>query len=131
MEIKKVLVCVDLTPLSLKALEWGKDIAEKYGAELVVFHELEDVYTMIKTSASFGLPASPDLKEKAERSVMEKLKPLLNDVGTAVRYVIEAKGKTADRLVQVVDEEKPDLTVITVDYERTIGKLNSQVLVIK
>ncbi|WP_457639515.1 universal stress protein [Persephonella sp.] len=131
MEIKKVLVCVDLTPVSLKALEWGKTIAEKFGAELVVFHEMEDVYTMIKTSASFGMPASPDLKEKAEKNVLDKLKPLLKDLQTECRFVIEAKGKTADRLVEVVKEEAPELTVITIDYERAVPKVESQVLVIK
>jgi len=131
MEIKKILVCVDLTPLSLKALEWGKDLAEKYTAELIVYHELEDVYTMIKTSASFGLPASPDLKEKAEKNVIDKLKPLLKDIQTQYRFLIEAKGKTADRLIDIVKEESPELAIITIDYERTVTKLSSQVLVIK
>lgn len=130
MEIKKVLVCVDLTPLSLKALEWAKSIAKKYAAQLVVFHEMEDVYTLIKSSASFGLPASPDLKEKAEANVIDKIKPLVKDCEN-IKFIIEAKGKTADRLVEVVNGEKPDITVITDEYERIIPKLNSQVLVIK
>ncbi|SNZ06645.1 Nucleotide-binding universal stress protein, UspA family [Persephonella hydrogeniphila] len=131
MEIKKIVVCVDLTPLSLKALEWAKSLSEKYGAELVVFHEMEDVYTMINTSASFGMPASPDLKEQAEKNVVDKLTPLLKDIEGKYRLLIEAKGKTVDRLVDVVREENPDLTVITIDYERDVPKLDSQILVIK
>ncbi len=128
--IEKVLVCVDLTPLSLKALEWSVDIAEKYNAKLVIFHELEDVYTMIKTSASFGVPASPDLKEKAEESVKQKLKSLLKEFKN-YEFLIEAKGKTIERLPIVVSEVNPDLTVITEDYERDIPKIETQILVIK
>ena len=131
MDIKKVLVCVDLTPVSLKALEWAKSIAEKYGAELVVYHEMEDVYTMIKTSASFGMPASPDLKERAEKSVKDKLKPLIQNIQTSCRFLIEAKGKTAERIIEVSSDEQPDLTVIPIEYERSVHKINSQVLVIK
>ncbi|MDQ7055375.1 MAG: universal stress protein [Persephonella sp.] len=130
MEINRILVCVDLTPLSLKALEWAKFLAQKLSAELVVFHELEDVYTMIKTSTSFGMPASPDLKERAEKNVMDKITPLLKGCEN-YRIVIEAKGKTANRLIDVVKEEKPELTVVTVDYERIVTKLDSQTLVIK
>jgi len=86
---------------------------------------------MITTSASLGMPASPDLKEQAEKNVLDKLKPLLKDLTTSYRFFIEAKGKTAKRLIDVVDEEQPDITVIPVDYERDVPKLNSQVLVIK
>ncbi|WP_457625046.1 universal stress protein [Persephonella sp.] len=131
MELKKIVVCVDLTPLSLKALEWAKSLSKKYEAELVVFHEMEDVYTMINTSASFGMPASPNLKEQAEKNVVDRLTPLLKDIEDKYRLLIEAKGKTVDRLVDIVREEKPELTVITVDYERDIPKLDSQILVIK
>ncbi|HHG73881.1 MAG TPA: universal stress protein [Persephonella sp.] len=131
MEVKKILVCVDLTPVSLKALEWAKHLAEKFGSELVIFHELEDVYTMISTSASFGMPASPDLKEQAEKNVVDKLKPLVKDLTVPYRFLIEAKGKTIKRLIDVVDEEKPDVAVIPIEYERDVSKLNSQVLVIK
>ncbi len=128
--IEKILVCVDLTPLSLKALEWAVDLSQKYEAKLVIFHELEDVYTMIKTSASFGMPASPDLKEKAEESVKQKLKALLKDFDN-YEFFIEAKGKTVERLPEVTAEVKPDLTVIPVDYERDIPKIDTQILVIK
>ncbi len=129
-KVEKVLVCVDLTPLSLKALEWAVNIAQKYEARLVVYHELEDVYTMLKTSASFGVPAAPDLKEKAEENVKQKLKSLLKEFDN-YEFLIEAKGKTIDRLPVVVSEVKPDLAVITIDYERDIPKIETQILVIK
>ncbi len=129
-KVEKILVCVDLTPLSLKALEWAVDISQKYSAELVVYHELEDVYTMLKTSASFGVPAAPDLKERAEENVKQKLKAILKDFDN-YQFLIEAKGKTIDRLPEVVSEVKPDLAVITVDYERDIPKIETQILVIK
>ncbi|WP_456465517.1 universal stress protein [Persephonella sp.] len=131
MEVKKILVCVDLTPISLKALEWAKYLSEQFKSELVIFHELEDVYTMISASASLGMPASPDLKEQAEKNVLDRLKPLLKDLSVPYRFLIEAKGKTIKRLIDVVDEEKPDIAVIPIDYERDVPKLSSQVLVIK
>ncbi|WP_457621035.1 universal stress protein [Persephonella sp.] len=129
--VNKVLVYVDLTPISLKALEWAKDLAKKYDSELIVYHEMEDVYTMLKVSSSFGIPSAPDLKENAEKNIKDKLKPLVKDYEDKCRFIIEAKGKVVDRLPEVVNEEKPDLTVITTDYERDISKLNSQILVIK
>lgn len=131
MEIKKIVACVDLSPASIKGLEWAVELARKFDAELVIYHELEDVYTMIKTSASFGLPAAPDLEEKSAQNVKDKLEPLVKETGVNYRFLIEAKGKTIDRLPIVIDEEKPELTVIPVDYERDIPKINSQVLVIK
>ena len=129
--VNKILVCVDLTPTSLKALEWAKDLAKKYGSELVVYHELEDIYTLLKVSTSFGIPSAPDLKENAEKNVKDRIKPLLKDFEGGCRLLIEAKGKVIDRLPEVVEEEKPDLTVITQEYERDIVKINSQILVIK
>ncbi len=131
MEIKKIVACVDLTPTSIKGLEWAVELARKFEAELVIYHELEDVYTMIKTSASFGVPAAPDLEEKSAQNVKDKIEPLVKEAGINYRFLIEAKGKTIDRLPVVIDEEKPELTVIPVDYERDIPKINSQVLVIK
>ncbi len=129
-KIEKILVCVDLSPVSLKALEWAIDMTKKYEAKLIVYHELEDVYTMVKTSASFGVPASPDLKEKAEKNVKQKLEPFLKGCNRHEFY-IEAKGKTVDRLPVVVAEVSPDLTIIPIEYERDIPKIESQVLVIK
>ncbi|WP_456401180.1 universal stress protein [Persephonella sp.] len=130
-EVSKILVCVDLTPVSLKALEWAKDLANRYDSELVIYHEMEDVYTMLKMSSSFGIPSSPNLKEDTEKRVKDKIKPLIKDFERECRFLIEAKGKTIDRLPEVVAEEKPDITVITHDYERDIPKLDSQIMVIK
>jgi nucleotide-binding universal stress UspA family protein len=129
--VNKVLVCVDLSPVSLKALEWAKDLAKRYGSELVVYHEMEDVYTMLKMSSSFGIPSAPDLRENAEKNVRDRLKPLLKDFEGTFRFIIDAKGKVVDRLPEIVSTEKPDLTVITQDYERDIPKIHSQILVIK
>lgn len=66
-----------------------------------------------------------------QKNVKDRLKPLLKDFEGSYRLVIDAKGKVVDRLPEIVEDEKPDLTVITHDYERDIPRLNSQILVIK
>ena len=129
-EIKKVLVCVDFTPESVKALEWAKDIAEKFNSELVAFVELEDLFSIIKSSLGFSLPVPPNLREKELKKAEEKIKALLKNIKNS-RYIVEAEGTFGKRLPVIVAEENPDLVVITEDLEDVIDKISSQILLIK
>jgi nucleotide-binding universal stress UspA family protein len=129
--ISKILVLIDFTPMSIKALDWAKDLAKKYGnAEIVLFHELEDVYTIFKLNFSFGLPVTPDLKEKEWNKAKEKLEILLKDIENG-RYILEAEGKVEKRLPIIVDQENPDLVIIYEDYEDVVEDLSKPTLVIK
>ena len=129
-EIRKVLAVVDFTPKSIKALEWAENIAERFNGELVVFIELEDVFSIIKASLGFSLPVPPNLKEKEIKKAEEKIKSLLKNVDNS-RYIIEAEGTIGERLPVVVDKEKPDLVVIYEDMENYIDEISSQILIIK
>ncbi len=130
-KISKILVLMDFTPMSIKALEWAKDLAKKYNnAEIVLFHELEDVYTIFKLNFSFGLPVSPDLKEKEWNKAKEKLEMLVKELDNA-RYILEAEGKVDKRLPTIVENENPDLVIIYEDYEDLIEDLSKPTLVIK
>ena len=129
-EIKKVLVCVDFTPETIKALEWAKDIAEKFNSELIAFVELEDLFSIIKSSLGFSLPVPPNLREKEIKKAEEKIKALLKNVKNS-RYIVEAEGTFIKRLPVIVAEETPDLVVISEDLEDVIDKISSQILIIK
>ncbi len=129
-ELKKILVCFDFTPLSIKALEWAKVMSKGCGAHLVVFHELEDVYTITKASAGFGFPIAPNLLEEEEKKAVEKLKPLIKELGDA-EFIIEAKGKTIDRLPVIADMVKPDLIIASVDCEHAVKNIKVPILLIK
>ena len=129
-EIKKVLVCVDFTPETVKALEWARDIAEKFNSELIAFVELEDLFSIIKSSLGFSLPVPPNLREKEIKKAEEKIKALLKNIKNS-RYIVEAEGTFGKRLPVIVAEENPDLVVITEDLEDVIDKISSQILIIK
>jgi nucleotide-binding universal stress UspA family protein len=130
-KISKILVLMDFTPMSIKALEWAKDLAKKYNnAEIVLFHELEDVYTIFKLNFSFGLPVSPDLKEKEWNKAKEKLEIIVKELDNA-RYILEAEGKIDKRLPIIVDKENPDLVIIYEDYEDVVEDIKKPTLVIK
>jgi len=131
MDISKILVYVDFTPLSIKAVEWAKDLAQKYNnAEIILFHELEDIYTIYKLNFSFGLPVSPELKEKEWNKAKEKLELLVKELDNA-RYILEAEGKVEKRLPVIVAQENPDLVIIYEDYEDVVEDLSKPTLVIK
>jgi nucleotide-binding universal stress UspA family protein len=129
-ELKKILVVVDFTPLSIKALEWAEYIAEKCGGEVVIFVELEDVFSLIKASLGFSLPVPPNLREKEVKKTEEKLKSLIKNLDNT-RYIIEAEGTLEKRLPVIIEKENPDMVVIFEDIEGLVKKISKQTLIIK
>ena len=128
--LEKVLVTVDFTPETIKALEWAKEIAERFDSKLIAFVELEDLFSIVKASLGFSLPVPPDLREKEIKKAEEKITALLKNVKNS-EYIIEAEGTFGKRLPVIVDKEKPDLVVITEELEDYIDKISSQILIIK
>lgn len=130
-EIKKIMVNIQFDGASLRALELAKDLAEKYNSQLVVFHEIVDVYMMKKVAASFGMPVPPDTEEKSKKSALEKIEDLLSDFKGNRKVIVDISGRVKDTLPKFVNEEKPDLVVITDEYEYISKKVNVNTLIVK
>lgn len=130
-EIKKILVNIQFDGASLKALELAKDLAKKYNSQLVVFHEIVDVYMMKKVATSFGMPVPPDTDEKSKKSALEKIEDLLADFNGDKKVIVDISGRVKDVLPKFVSEEKPDLLILTDEYEYIHKKVNVNTLIVK
>lgn len=130
-KISKILVNVDFTTATLKALEYAKDLANKYSAELVVFYEMEDVYILKRTSVGFGMPVPPDLEEKSRKTAQLKMQEAMKNFEGKYKPIIDCCGKMKDRLLKTIEEENPDLVVISSECQDLINKIKQNVFLIK
>jgi DUF4097 and DUF4098 domain-containing protein YvlB len=130
-EITKIFINFQFNNISLKALEIAKDLADKYNSQLIIFHEIEDVYMMKKIATSFGLPASPDLEEKNRTSAKSRIEDLLTDFSKDVKIIVDISESVKNSLPKFIKEESPDLVIITEDYEHLAKKIESNVFIVK
>jgi nucleotide-binding universal stress UspA family protein len=130
-EIKKIFINFQFNNISLKALEIAKDLANKYNSQLIIFHEIEDVYMMKKIAASFGLPVPPDLEEKNKTSAKSRIEDLLTDFSKDVKIIVDISESVKNSLPKFIKEESPDLVIITEDYEYLAKKIESNVFIVK
>ncbi len=131
MEIKKILLNFQFDTVSLKALELAKGLAQKYNSQLVVFHEVVDVYMMKKVAVGFGMPVQPDLDERSKESAKMRIEDITKDFKGDLKVIIEVAGRVKDRLPIVVKEENPDLVILTEEYEYISKKIGKNVLIVK
>ncbi|WP_297889883.1 universal stress protein [Sulfurihydrogenibium sp.] len=130
-EIKKILINLQFDGASLRALEIAKDLAKKYNSQLVVFHEIVDVYMMKKVASSFGMPVPPDTDERSKKTAQEKINDLLVDFDGDKKVIVDISGRIKDVLPKFVKEENPDLVILTDEYEYIVKKINVNTLIVK
>ena len=130
-EIKKIFINFQFNNISLKALEIAKDLANKYNSQLVIFHEIEDVYMMKKFAVSFGFPVPPDIEEKNKASAKSRIEDLLTDFSKDIKIIVDISESVKNSLPKFVKEESPDLVIITDDYEYLAKKIESNVFIVK
>jgi hypothetical protein len=130
-EIKKIFINFQFNNISLKALEIAKDLANKYNSQLIIFHEIEDVYMMKKFAVSFGLPVPPDIEEKNKTSAKSRIEDLLTNFSNDVKIIVDISESVKNSLPKFIKEESPDLVIITEDYEYLAKKIESNVFIVK
>lgn len=128
-EITKIFINFQFNNISLKALEIAKDLDNKYNSQLIIFHEIEDVYMMEKIAASFGLPVPPDLEEKNKTSAKSKIENLLTDFSKDVKIIVDISESVKNSLPKFIKEESP--VIIAEDYECLAKKIESNVFIVK
>lgn len=111
-QLKRILVPIDFSPVSLTALDQAIFIARLFKADLQVLHVIE----VAPTIYSIENPALPGIDVTAIEQAMEKK---MDDIRTSTRkeYGIKLKttvthGKIAREILSMVEDQKIDLVVM-------------------
>ncbi len=112
---EKIMVAFDGSKDSLRALNIGCSLAEKYGASLVIAH----VYTIpVPVYASGATMPMPEIGEAADLAKQDGLVVLSEGLELAKSWHLKAKGEllearsTLSALVEYSTNEKVDLIVV-------------------
>ncbi len=135
-KINKILVPVEFTEYSVNGCYYALGLAEKYKAELHIFHCFHNPYleTMpYSDNADYGMNYDPYIQE-IESSAREELKGLVKKIreeterrkisGVNIDYTLTS-GAIDDQLVLIYEEYKPDLVVLGT---RGKGKKNNDIM---
>ena len=128
-DIKKVLVNIDLTPTAIKAVEWGKTIAQLAGAELILYYDMEELEAVGDYANLFAFPIDPDLEEKTKEKVKKAFFRYLEDFKGNYKYEFICCGKK--KLAEYIEENQVDLAVLNEKYLSIVSQLPCQVLITK
>lgn len=106
--MKKILAPIDGSQNSLEALKSAKDMAEKFGAELVIIN--------VQKPASFDSPDAVDedmsvLEERAKK-ILDKGLEVVKDTSVKVRSEMVCCGDPADQIIYFADQEDADLIMM-------------------
>ena len=134
MNVTKILVPIDYSDYSHRALEWGASLAEKYGAQLLLLHVVsrasEDlpgggaVRTDTPLQLALDNPSiyyAPRPPPQEAATVVDLLEMARNDLKDLAMVKLNASlsvspkvgvGKPAEEILRVAQEEDVDLIVM-------------------
>lgn len=110
---KKILCPIDFSNHSHAALEHAEEVANKFGAELVVAHVVEPVLYPV----AYGMPpvATVNYEDAARASAAKAMAPLVEAItkrGGKARTLVTT-GLASARICEIVKEETIDLVVLS------------------
>lgn len=107
--LKKILVATDFSEHGAKAVQYGSELADKFGAELHLFHAVEPIPITYGEGAYFP-PGSTKEIEAAAVKQLDELKIDSSDRVQVIRKVTQ--GHPFVEIVQYAKENKTDLIII-------------------
>jgi nucleotide-binding universal stress UspA family protein len=113
--IKHILVPVDGSKYSKKALELACDLAEKYDARLHVLHVILSPaakHTLVLGGASVTVDAPEEELQEAGRKVIEAATKLAEERGCGNVEADVVGGPTAQRILENAKEKDIDMIVM-------------------
>ncbi len=110
--IERILAPTDFSDVSVETVNRASELAEHFGAELLVAHVIPPVPTLPSDPHfNFEVPAYQDaLRESAERRLNETVQALV-DRGIRTRTTV-THGDPAREIVRIAHDAKADLIVI-------------------
>ncbi len=110
---ERIVVSVDGSPDSNRAVEVAGEIALAKGAEVIVVHG-RDIAVVAPPAATAVPPpqAEPETEDEAQRLVDEALQQL-QEAGVSARgMVLPMRGRLAQQIIETAREESADLIVL-------------------
>lgn len=118
--IRRVLVAIDLGKQSDAVLDWGVGIAKKFDAKLIVTHIVEGV------KGGFESLTDSVAAEAYTNPIRQQIQALLAQKGADASIVVSF-GVPSKQICEVAEAEKVDLTVIgRGGGESVLGRLRTQ-----
>lgn len=108
---KKILVTLDGSPLAEKVLPHARQIAQKFGAELILLHVVRWP-PISKSLEASQITEDQELAAREAESYLESVQEGLTAAGVTVRYAI-VKGQPAAEIVDYAELEKVDLIAMS------------------
>jgi nucleotide-binding universal stress UspA family protein len=112
-DLRRILVPTDFSKGSQSALAYGAALAEKFGAELVLLHVVQDLAAFIPEAVLGAPPPLPPVEQftAAARAALERVVGGLALPGVTVRAEV-GEGPTAEVVVRFAREQAVDLIVM-------------------
>lgn len=114
MAIKRILVPVDFSKASLQALDYAREFAKPFGADLVVVHVVEPIYYATPIDMYAASPNVAMLVDEQRRMAtvhLERLSADLTTTGLAHRTMLKS-GAPAQVIVDTAKSAKADLIIM-------------------
>lgn len=108
---KKILLCVDDTPLADQIADMGVDVARRYRADVVVLSVLDPARFPAPPYSGLEAIHMVDRHTKSLANSGERIRAMLESLGIDTRLLV-LPGKTADTVVEVACQERADLIVM-------------------
>jgi universal stress protein A len=122
MAIRKILVPTDFSDCSEAALEYGRRMAEAFGASLHLLHVVQDPYTQPWAAEAFPAPLG-DLLAEWEVQARNRMVSSLSEAERASVTIATQIGSPFLEIVRYAQEQQIDLIVIGTHGRGPIGHM--------
>jgi nucleotide-binding universal stress UspA family protein len=113
--VRDILCLTDLSPRSDFALDHARGLAERFQAELTVYHAVEK-FEGAYPDLTFGI--GQELTQAAEKRAVASLAAAVDGVGKRSSVKVEQVASAAEAVVEMVLGRRPDLTVMATHGRR-------------
>ena len=112
MKWDKILCPVDFSKVSMEAFNVSGELAEKFGAGLIIVHVLEPI--LAPTDFSFGPLSMTDVEDKLAERAQEGLEQAAANLNVPKEKIqnIVARGIGSQEIIRIASEKKADLIVM-------------------
>jgi hypothetical protein len=128
-KIEKILVNIDLSATAVKAVEWGKTLANLSNAELILFYDMEDIKAAEDYANLFAFPVDINIEEKTKEKVKKAFEKYMKDFNGNYKYEFFCCGK--DNLINYIKDNNVNIAVLNEKYMSIVPKISCPVLITK